>query len=220
MDAVQIPSPLPYLAEIPDPREYLKTEHEWEDLMLMCLMALGSGRKNILAIAQWIEDEQQYLLNQLKIRNRYGERKLPAQATVYRFFWFLDSELEAMSEVMLAWGRDVLKALGREEALAVATDGKHLRGTRRGRKGEEALVFLSALVQGLGLSLGSAAVTSTEAKAAEGLLVRLVQMNDLGVDWLITGDAGVGNKTLAQKVIEQKGATSSWSKTTKKTSNK
>ncbi len=51
MNAVQIPSPLPYLAEIPDPREYLKTVHKWEDLMLMSLMALGSGRTNILAIA-------------------------------------------------------------------------------------------------------------------------------------------------------------------------
>lgn len=180
---------MPYLAEIPDPREYLKIEHDWEDLMLMCLMALGSGRTNILAIAQWIQDEEKYLLNTLKIRNRYGQRRLTAQATVYRFFWFLDTELEAMSEAMLSWGKNVLKAVGREESLAVATDGKHLRGTRRGRKGEAALVFLSALVQGLGLSLGSSSVTNTEAKAVEGLLVR---MEGLGVevDWLITGDAG------------------------------
>jgi len=219
MNAVQIPSPLPYLAEIPDPREYLKTEHEWEDLMLMSLMALGSGRTNILAIAQWIEDERKYLLNTLKIRNRYGERKLPAQATVYRFFWFLDAELEAMSAAMLAWGRDVLRAVGREETLAVAADGKHLRGTRRGWKGEEALVFLSALVQGLGLSLGGTAVTTTEAQAAEGLLMRLARMEELGVDWLITGDAGLTSKALAQKAVEQKGATSSRSRTTRKTSN-
>jgi hypothetical protein len=208
---------LEYLNEVPDPREYLKTAHEWEDLMLMSLMALGSGRTNILAIAQWIEDEAQYLLNRLKIRNRYGEQRLPAQATVYRFFWFLDSQLESVSGAMLEWSRDVLKALGREETLAVATDGKYLRGTRRGRKGEEALVFLSALVQGLGLSLGSTAVNTTEAKAAEGLLVR---MGDLGVPWLVTGDAGVMNKTLAGKVVEQKGATSSQSRITKKTSNR
>lgn len=51
-------------------------------------------------------------------------------------------------------------------------------GTRRGRKGEEALVFLSAWVQCLGLSLGSAAVRTSEAKAAEGLRVR---MGDLGI---------------------------------------
>ncbi|MFC6920286.1 transposase family protein, partial [Meiothermus taiwanensis] len=77
---------MPYLAEIPDPREYLKTEHEWENLMLISLMALGSGRTNILAIAHWIRDQEKYLLNTLKLRNRFGQRKLPAQATMYRFF--------------------------------------------------------------------------------------------------------------------------------------
>jgi hypothetical protein len=204
MKSVQIPSPLPYLAKIPDPREILKTEHRWEDLILMCLMALGSGRTNILAIAQWIEDQRPYLLKELGIRTRYGKRKLPAQATIYRFFWFLDAELESMSQVMLEWGRDVLRALGREESLAVASDGKYLRGTRGVRKGEEALLFLSALVQGLGLSLGSIAVSSSEAKATESLLLR---MQDVGIDWLVTGDAGLMNKNLAQKVIEQKGAT-------------
>ncbi|AWR88094.1 transposase family protein [Meiothermus taiwanensis] len=205
---------MPYLAEIPDPREYLKTEHEWENLMLISLMALGSGRTNILAIAHWIRDQEKYLLNTLKLRNRFGQRKLPAQATMYRFFWFLDGQLAALQEAMLAWAQDVLRALGREEPLAIATDGKHLRGTRRGRKGEAALVFLSTLVQGLGLSLGSTAVTTSEAKAAEGWLVR---MSDLGVDWLITGDAGVMSPTLAQQVVAQKGATSSRSRVTRKT---
>ncbi|KZK16369.1 hypothetical protein A3962_14785, partial [Meiothermus taiwanensis] len=166
------------------------------------------------AIAHWIRDQEKYLLNTLKLRNRFGQRKLPAQATMYRFFWFLDGQLAALQEAMLAWAQDVLRALGREEPLAIATDGKHLRGTRRGRKGEAALVFLSTLVQGLGLSLGSTAVTTSEAKAAEGWLVR---MSDLGVDWLITGDAGVMSPTLAQQVVAQKGATSSRSRVTRKT---
>jgi len=112
MKYARIPSPLEYLSEVPDPREYLKTAHEWEDLMLMSLMALGSGRTNILAMAQWIEDEEPYRLEGLKIRNRYGQRRRPAQARVYRFFWFLDSELAAVSTAMLEWGRDVLRALG------------------------------------------------------------------------------------------------------------
>jgi hypothetical protein len=215
MNPTQIPSPLPYLAEIPDPRECLKTEHEWENLMLISLMALGSGRTNILAIAHWIRDQEKYLLNTLKLRNRFGQRKLPAQATMYRFFWFLDAQLAALQEARLAWAQDVLRVLGREEPLAIATDGKHLRGTRRGRKGEAARVFLSALVQGLGLSLGSTAVTSSEAKATEGWLV---WMSDLGVDWLITGDAGVMNQTLDQQVVAQKGATSSRSRITRKIS--
>lgn len=68
-------------------------------------------------------------------------------------------------------------------------------------RGEEALVFLSALVQGLGLSLGSQAVSSGEAAAAQGLLVR---MEGLGVDWVLTGDAALCTQEVAA-VVEQKG---------------
>jgi len=76
---------------------------------------------------------------------------------------------------------DVLKALGHPTPLVIAMDGKHLRGTRSGvfslsgakggRKGEEALVFLSALVQGLGLSLGSLPVEGSEGQTAQVALV-------------------------------------------------
>lgn len=50
-------------------------------------MALGSGRTSTLAIAQWAQNHRAYLLNRLKLHNRYGEARLPAQATFYRFFW-------------------------------------------------------------------------------------------------------------------------------------
>lgn len=70
------------------------------------MLALGSGRTNILAIAQWAQDERSYLLNRLKLRNRYGEAKLPAQATFYRFFWSLSEQLGALQEALLAWARE------------------------------------------------------------------------------------------------------------------
>lgn len=202
MKAISIPSPLPYLAQIPDPREYLKTQHRWQDLLLICLMAVGSGRHNILAISQWVKDQRRFLLNEVHIRTRWGERKLPAQATLYRFFWFLSEQLEPSQEALLSWAQAVWQALGREGPLPIAADGKHLRGTRRVRRGEEALVFLSALVQGLGLSLGSQAVSSGEAAAAQGLLVR---MEGLGVDWVLTGDAALCTQEVAAAVVEQKG---------------
>jgi hypothetical protein len=62
--------------------------------------------------------------------------------------------------------------------------------------GEEALVFLSALVQGLGLCLGSKVVFSSQAAAAQGLLVR---MEGLG------GDAALCTQALAARVVGQKG---------------
>lgn len=213
MEPVSIPSPLPYLAQIPDPREYLKTQHRWQDLLLIGLMAVGSGRHNILAISQWVQDQRHFLLNEVQIRTRRGERKLPAQATLYRFFWFLSEQLEPLQKALLSWAQEVLQALGNNgnEPLRVAVDGKHLRGTRRGRRGEEALVFLSALVQGLGLSLGSRMGAEGEARAVEGLLVRI---EGLGVDWVLTGDAGLCTQEVAAGVVEKRGLTSWRSRTT------
>jgi len=110
MKAVSIPSPLPYLAQIPDPREYLKTQHRWQDLLLICLLAVGSGRHNILAISQWVKDQRRFLLNEVHI-----ERKLPAQATLYRFF----EHLEPLQKALLSWAQEVRKALGKGAGLFV-----------------------------------------------------------------------------------------------------
>ncbi|WP_243455345.1 transposase family protein [Meiothermus sp. CFH 77666] len=215
MKAVSIPSPLPYLAQIPDSREYLKTHHRWQDLLLICLIAVGAGRHNILAISQWVKDHRAFLLNQVGIRTRLGQRKLPAQATLYRFFQSLSEQLDSLQAALLGWAQEVWQALGQKGPLPVAADGKHLRGTRRIRQGEEALVFLSALVQGLGLSLGSQAVSAGEAAAAQGLVVR---MEGLGVDWVLTGDAALCNPELAAAVVERKGGICSASKRTRRSS--
>lgn len=188
MKAVSIPSPLPYLAQIPDSREYLKTQHRWQALLLICLMAVGAGRHNILAISQWVKDHRAFLLNQVGIRTRPGQRKLPAQATLYRFFQSLSEQLDSLQAALLGWAQEVWQALGPKGPLPVAADGKHLRGTRRIRQGEEALVFLSALVQGL------------------------------GVDWVLTGDAALCNPELAAAVVERKGGICSASKRTSRSS--
>jgi hypothetical protein len=128
-------------------------------------MAVGSGRHNILALRQWVQDQRAFLLNQVDIRTRRRERKLPAQATLYSFLRSLSAQLDSLQAALLGWARQTWQALGCKGPLPIAADGKHLRGTRRVQQGEEALVFLSALVQGLGLSLGSQEVSSGEAAA-------------------------------------------------------
>jgi hypothetical protein len=49
----RIPSPIPYLMQVPDLRAH-NTTYDWRMLFMLVLMALGSGRTNVLAIAQWI----------------------------------------------------------------------------------------------------------------------------------------------------------------------
>ena len=48
----RIPSPIPYLMQVPDLRAH-NTTYDWRMLFMLVLMGLGSGRTNVLAIAQW-----------------------------------------------------------------------------------------------------------------------------------------------------------------------
>jgi hypothetical protein len=50
-----IPSPIPYLMEVPDLRAH-NTTYDWRLLFMLVLMGLGSGRTNVLAIAQWVQE--------------------------------------------------------------------------------------------------------------------------------------------------------------------
>ena len=46
----RIPSPIPYLMQVPDLRAH--NTYDWRMLFMPVLMSLGSGRTNVLAIAQ------------------------------------------------------------------------------------------------------------------------------------------------------------------------
>ena len=64
-------------------------------LFTLVLMALGSGRTNVLAIAQWVEDQRDWLLA-LGFGRRKTATALPAQATIHRFVWALEQQAVAL----------------------------------------------------------------------------------------------------------------------------
>ncbi len=71
-----IPSPLPYLTRIPDPRQQNKREHHWESLWLLVLLGVACRCENILAMAQWPEAQREWLLSKVKIRAVNGDGSL------------------------------------------------------------------------------------------------------------------------------------------------
>jgi len=105
----RIPSPIPYLMQVPDLRAH-NTTYDRRMLFMPVLMGLGSGRANVLAIAQWIEDQRDWLL-----ALGFGRRKTatapPARATIYRFIWALEQQAVALQ----LWARDVLQAPGQPQ---------------------------------------------------------------------------------------------------------
>lgn len=215
-----IPSPIPYLMEVPDLRAHNST-YDWRMLFMLVLMGLGSGRTNVLAIAQWIEDQRDWLLVMGFGRRKTG-RALPAQATIYRFLWALEKEEEVLEKVMKAWAMDVLRSLGKKDQikelslLEVSLDGKHLKGSARGGIGDKAIVLVSAYLSQLGLSLQQSKASGDEAVAGRQLIMELgADLAEINIPWVLTGDAA-HTETQTAKAILQKGVTtSSHSRTTK-----
>jgi predicted transposase YbfD/YdcC len=182
-----------------DKRQQSKVQHEQQTLWLLVLFALASGQTNILAIAQWVDNHAQWLLDELGVLTRQGNKKLPSQATLYRFFWALDEQAEMLEQRLQAW---TLRVLGEcKRVSAVSLDGKVLRGSRRARRGETALSLLSAYLQELGLTLHQEVLTSRESSQAKKLLRHF---KALGA-FVVTGDAAYADASLAGAVIRAGG---------------
>ncbi len=205
-EAKGIPSPIPYLVEVPDPRASNR-RYDWRMLFMLVLMGLGSGRTNIVAIAQWIQDQRDWLLLMGFGRGKTG-RSLPAQATLYRFLWALEKEVEALERALKAWAKEVLRTLGQDPGLLeISLDGKHLKGSARGGVGDKAMVLVSAYLSGLGLSLWQNQVVGDEAVAGQQLVMLLGdELSEIGIPWVLTGDAG-HTETQTARVILEKGDT-------------
>jgi hypothetical protein len=129
---------------------------------------------------------------------------LPKQATLYRFFWQLEEQMDEVEASLSAWAKAVLKALGKEE-ISISLDGKYLRGSLRQRKGERALLLLPGFIHELGFSLWQGKVDSAEDDSAVTMLTELEGLEE--VTWLITGDAGLASAKVTKKVVAKKGAT-------------
>jgi hypothetical protein len=133
----RIPSPIPYLMQVPDLRAH-NTTYDWRMLFMLVLMSLGSGRTNVLAIAQW------------RISGTgcwpwgLAEEKPLRPCPIYRFMWALEQRVVALQ----LWARDALQALGQpQEAglLEVSLDGQHLKGSA----GDKAIVLVLAYLRRL-----------------------------------------------------------------------
>lgn len=212
----EIPSPLPLLLSIPDPRNPQRIEHSWEALWKLVLLSLCGGCTNILAMIEWMEDQKEMLIKTVGIKSMKGEARLPSQATIYRFMWAVDKSIEAVEQQMTAWAKDVYavceteaegEGKGGDEAegyISVAIDGKHLLDTARPRAGEKGLVMCAAYLHKIGLTLVQKAVLIEESQTAKEIIATLKEQLPAG-EWVATGDAGLAKRPLAQAIQEAQG---------------
>ena len=211
---IKLPSPSPYLASLPDKRDS-NSSYEWETMFVFMLLALGSGCKNILAIAQWLEDQERWLLRQ-GLTTRTGRKAIPKQATVYRFFWQLEDEIEAFEAAFSRWAVAVVNTVNPGKKVTLNTDGKMVRGTKRKGKGERAVLLVSAYLEELGLTLCQKRANADEATSAKELIAQFETLLP-DVQWCLTGDAALTEKPVAKLVVKKGARTTSPSKKIKVT---
>ena len=198
----KIPSPLSYVVKTLDKRLEKRCDYSFEMLTKLVLMAVGAKSENVLAVSHWIHDHQEELFR-LGFRDRQGRHRLPAQATVYRFFWMLEQSIETLERVLQQWATDVLKEQRQSgEMVRVSLDGKQVKGSKRSRRGDKAVHLLSCFVHGLGLTLLQRRVTGDEAVAGKQLLM---QWEGLSTPWLLTGDAAFAERPVVETVLGKNG---------------
>lgn len=199
------PSPIPYLLTIPDKRNPNQLEHTRETLWILVLLALCARQENILAIAIWVRNQNDWLLNTVGIRTRTGLPKLPSQASLYRFLWTLEKDISALEQAMTCWVQALLTLhVPADSMICVNADGKFLLDTARARAGQGALVLVGVFLNELGVTLTQTLVKSTEAQAVKTMLDTL--KTALPKDrWIITTDAGITERNLASKIIKANG---------------
>ena len=169
------------------------------------MTALLAGCGNVLEMTQWIHDQREVLIEHLEIRTVNGKAVIPSQASVYRFLWRVESQLEAFEQLLLSWLRVVLKGIDfKQQWIGINLDGKYLLGSKRVRNADKSFVMLGAFISVLGVMLTQATVRTTETQTATTLLPTLKSLFSTG-SWVVTMDAGVTEQDFAKRIVKAGG---------------
>ena len=195
-----VPALLPYLAEVPDPRQPRGRRHPLAAILALSCAAMLAGCDSLLAIAEWGRDAHGGA--PLAARLGFTRAQTPCVATLHRVFRALD--VAAFERAVGAWAEAAAAAaLGHTPGpVGVAVDGKVLRGSAA--PGVPAVRLLGALGHDLGLVLAETAVPAAtdEAGALPALLAEVVVGGRV-----LTFDAAFTDRAVAAAVREKGGTT-------------
>src|SRR5262245_33000105 len=119
------------LAQVPDPRKRRGRRHPLSAILALAVLAMLTGCKSYQAIAQFGRDKGPALAFALG----FLRGKTPCKSTFSVLFRVLD--ISAFEAVLSAW---VASRLPNDEQLALAIDGKVLRGSHDGEAPGQHLV--------------------------------------------------------------------------------
>jgi predicted transposase YbfD/YdcC len=177
------------LSQVPDFRQAQGKRHPLVAVLALAIVAVLCGARSLTAISQWGREHSEQVLLGLGFSHFPG----PCVATLHRIFRRLD--VTAFEQILTAWLQTWLPTRG-----GLALDGKTLRGS--GTDDSPPVQLLAAFAHVLGVALGQQAICGQD---QVGAAVALLQGLDLH-GWIVTGDAGLTSRALAQTVIDQGGA--------------
>lgn len=189
------------LAQVPDFRRAQGRRHSLAAILSLACAAMLCGARGCKAIADWGRNYDPELMAALGFT-----RATPCPSTLHRLFRYLD--WDAFEAKLRAWAEEVVAAPGREGGrgvatetpLAVAIDGKTLRGSRK--QGLPDAHLLSAVSHHLGLTLTHVAVPekTNEIKAVQEVLKSVLLQGRV-----VTVDALLTQREVAETILAQGG---------------
>lgn len=184
------------VSTITDPRKARGKQHEWRVLLALICAAIASEQKSVRAMAQWVYEHAEQLLQQLQL----SPARLPSAATLYRAVRAMDAtELE---EHLAIYARNLelqAECKRKHEHEGLAIDGKQIRGARAHGK-HTCLVSLVHHESAVVLQQQAVDTKSNEITAVPALL----QGRDLS-GAVVTMDALLTQRSIAQQVLRQGG---------------
>jgi DDE_Tnp_1-associated len=187
------------LAEVEDPRKARGKRHPLGAILALSVAATLCGAQGYGAIAEWGRSHGAELARALG----FTREKTPCAGALHYLFARLDRQV--LERVLSAWAETVLAALpapkGIREALAI--DGKTLRGSKQ--QGALDVHLVSVLSHRLGLTLYQQAVAekTNEIGVLPEVLATLVLEGRI-----VTGDAMLCQREIAQRIVDRGGTTS------------
>jgi len=181
-----LPDPMPYFADLVDPRRETKNKlHKLTDIVMIVLCAVLSGIEDWVGMADFAEEKETWLRRFLELPNG-----IPSHDTLSKVFGRLDPK--AFATTFQCWVQAALPSLSGQQ---VCLDGKTLRGSR---EGDKAIHLMSAFAAEARWVLTQQAVgeKSNEITAIPDLLAMLDIKGAL-----ISIDAMGCQKTIAETIV-------------------
>ena len=164
-------------------------------LSLMCL-AMMCGCNHIREIERWGKEHRWELSERLGFRRN----RMPSEAELRNILKRVD--IKAFTRIVCEWGEATLQTLGKAELVAIAVDGKTIRGSRTADL--PALHLLSALGHEIQVVLGQEQVEN-HTNEIKGIVPLLADLTLEGR--VITMDALLTQRDIAHTIVKKEGTT-------------